>query len=203
MKFLRGKTLRDPIYLKKSNDDYWMEGDVYNAACSCLDVVFRGRKNYFVESFSTKMVDFLTGLEYYKCSLTDREGDSHLFIFRVVDKVPGREEPKENKTVRAPEEPPTPPVQPEEPTPPPPPPEETPEETPEVEKAPAVEEPVEEDATQEILEEAKREVAVEEMNAELIRENLLTDDEESDKVKKSKPRKKGRGKKAKKISADD
>lgn len=199
MKFLRGKTLRDPIYLKKSNDDYWMEGDVYNAACSCLDVVFRGRKNYFVESFSTKMVDFMTGLEYYKCSLTDREGDSHLFIFRVVDKVPGQEEPKENKTVKTPEEPPTTPVQPEEPIPPPP----QPEETPEVEEAPAVEEPVEEDATQEILEEAKREVAVEEMTAELIRENLLTDDKESDKVKKSKPRKKGRGKKAKKISADD
>lgn len=199
MKFLRGKTLRDPIYLKKSNDDYWMEGDVYNAACSCLDVVFRGRKNYFVESFSTKMVDFMTGLEYYKCSLTDREGDSHLFIFRVVDKVPGQEEPKENKTVIAPEEPQTTPVQPEEPIPPPP----QPEETQEAEEAPEVEEPVEEDATQEILEEAKREVAVEEMTAELIRENLLTDDEESDKVKKSKPRKKGRGKKAKKISADD
>lgn len=145
------------------------------------------------------MVDFMTGLEYYKCSLTDREGDSHLFIFRVVDKVPGQEEPKENKIVRVPEESPTTPVQPEEPTPPPP----QPEETPEVEEAPAVEEPVEEAATQEILEEAKREVAVEEMTAELIRENLLTDDEESDKVKKSKPRKKGRGKKAKKISADD
>lgn len=194
MKFLRGKTLRDPIYLKKNNDDYWMQGDIYDAACSCLDVVFRGRKNYFIESFSTKIVDFMSNLEYYKCSLTDKDGDSHVFVFRVVDKVPGQPEPKEPEkkaveTVKVEQPESTPELKQEEPPPPPPPP------PPEKEEPPKQEE---EDNTQEILEEAKREVEVEEMTAELIRENLLTTDSESDKVQSTKQRKKPRRKKAKK-----
>jgi len=88
MKFERGKSLADPIYLKKDKGDYWMEGDVYEALCKCFDQIFGGRKKYFVRAMAPKRVDFFSGLEYYTCQVGDYDGDLHTFVARVVDELP-------------------------------------------------------------------------------------------------------------------
>lgn len=85
MKFNRGKSVRDPIYLRKQANDFWMEGDIYEQFCKCLDQIFKGHKNYFVNGFSPKAIDFSTNIAYYKINVTDQDGDTHTFFGRVVD----------------------------------------------------------------------------------------------------------------------
>lgn len=180
MRFSRGKSILDPIYLKHSNGDFWMMGDIYEAACNCLDTIFRGRKNYFINSFSPKCIDFIRNLEYYKCAVTDKDGDVHTFIIRVVEKVPGRDtEPK-------PQPPPPKPVEETKAEEPPKKSEPVIEEPPPLPPSPApVEEPILEEEIVEMKEEAKREVEIENLNIELEKENLLTTPPEFDNIPSS------------------
>ncbi len=85
MQFNRGKSVKDPIYLRKQANDFWMEGDIYEQFCKCLDQIFKGRKNYFINGFAPKTVDFSTNIAYYRIFVTDKDGDSHTFFGRVVD----------------------------------------------------------------------------------------------------------------------
>lgn len=85
MRFTRGKTIRDPIYLRKQKGDFWLDGEVYENACRCLDQIFGDRRNYMVINFTAKTKDFLSGLDYNTIGVQDRDGDTHLFILRVVD----------------------------------------------------------------------------------------------------------------------
>ena len=82
---MRGKTIRDPIYLRKQKGDFWLDGEVYENACKCLDQIFGGRRNYMVINFTSKSKDLFSGLEYNTIGVQDRDGDTHLFILRVVD----------------------------------------------------------------------------------------------------------------------
>ena len=86
MKFNRGKTFYDPIYLKKPKGEYWMEGDIYMALCQCLKQIFK--KNFTVTSFKTKQERFLSGQEYTVCTVQDGDGDTHTFVATVVDHMP-------------------------------------------------------------------------------------------------------------------
>ena len=85
MQFNRRKSLKDPISLRKQANDFWMEGDIYEQLCKCLDQIFKGRKNYFVNGFTPKTVDFTTNIAFYRMNVTDKDGDSHTFFGRVVD----------------------------------------------------------------------------------------------------------------------
>ena len=194
MKFQRGKSLKDPIYLKKDKNDFWMMGDIYEAACRCFDVIFNGRRNYFIESFSPKMTDFFTNVEYWACSITDKDGDNHSFILRVVEEVPGQnmtERTQQDSSVIS-------------------------DRTEETEKNEAVdsdeinaqEKTLEtNDVTSDseldvesILKEAKIEKEQELLSAELERENLLTNEIESDSIAatETKPEKKRNVRKSRK-----
>lgn len=84
MQFNRGKSVRDPIYLRKPAKDFWMEGDIYENFCKCLDQIF-GHKGYFVDSFTPKTVDFATNIAFNRITVTDKDGDTHTFFGRVVD----------------------------------------------------------------------------------------------------------------------
>lgn len=86
MKFNRGKTFYDPIYLKKPKGEYWMEGDIYMALCQCLKQIFK--KNFTITSFKTKQQRFLSGQEYTVCTVQDGDGDVHTFVATVVDQMP-------------------------------------------------------------------------------------------------------------------
>lgn len=86
MKFNRGKTFYDPIYLKKPKGEYWMEGDIYMALCQCLKQIFK--KNFTITSFKTKQQRFLSGQEYTVCTVQDGDGDTHTFVATVVDHMP-------------------------------------------------------------------------------------------------------------------
>lgn len=204
MRFTRGKSLADPIYLRHSNkSEFWMMGDIYEAACNCFDVIFRGRKNYFVDSFSPKMVDFMSEKEYYKCCVTDKDGDSHTFVVRVVETLPGEtRRPPQTTPAPVPQPPPLPP-------PPPEPVSEPKQEEPKQESTPEPEtEPIELEELNELKQEAKQEVEVEKLNMELEKENLLTKEPEFDNIPviddepKSKPKRKtrGRGKRKQKTT---
>lgn len=82
MKFERGKSTRDPIYLRKPTGEYWMEGDVYENLCSCLTQIF-GQRNFFIDSFTPKFG--LSDEKFYTVAVTDKDGDTHGFVARVVN----------------------------------------------------------------------------------------------------------------------
>lgn len=82
MKFERGKSARDPIYLRKPSNEYWMEGDIYENLCCCLTQIF-GQRNFFIDSFTP--IFSLEGDRMYKIAVTDRDGDTHGFIAKVVN----------------------------------------------------------------------------------------------------------------------
>ena len=86
MKFNRGKTFSDPIYLKKPKNEYWMEGDIYTALCKCLKQIFK--KNFTITAFKTKIERFMTDKEYTVCTVEDSDGDIHTFMAVVVDEMP-------------------------------------------------------------------------------------------------------------------
>ena len=82
MRFERGKSAQDPIYLRKPSGEYWMEGDVYECLCGCLTQIF-GPRNFFVDSFTPRFG--LDDEKFYTVAVTDRDGDTHGFVAKVVN----------------------------------------------------------------------------------------------------------------------
>jgi len=180
MRFTRGKTLADPIYLKKPKDEYWMEGDVYTALSKCLRQIFK--KNFTITAFKTKCKDLLRDKEYTLCSVEDQDRDVHTFVAVVVDELPwekkptvkprGFEEPIGAVPITITNKPDTPTVSAEA-------------NKPEEKGIIVVDEPQTEHKADEVVEDfdkiradIKQEVEIEKMKQEMEKENLLTNEED-------------------------